>query len=233
MTLTSSRPVHLVQTAETETRCTSEPSQERRRLCQFSPACKDGAKSFTKHRLPQSHWSWWYSWPFAKEMCPKLGTIPYSNFHCLIRCENCHRRSNRQTLPLYTSPEIGKQPATIDQFLSFPSWASFLRKLCQRSSKLSWLATVFFLKSSLPTAPTTQLPEDALAFIVNRLLLERDCGKATGLVFVDLSKAFDRVKTSSSHWLVVGHRNLWYGSKVDGRKLPKWPTTARSCRKPV
>ena len=32
-----SRPVHLVQTAETETRCTSEPSQERRRLCQFSP----------------------------------------------------------------------------------------------------------------------------------------------------------------------------------------------------
>ena len=35
--------------------------------------------------------------------------------------------------------------------------------------------------------------EDALAFIVNRLL-ERDCGKATGLVFVDLSKAFDRVK---------------------------------------
>ena len=36
--------------------------------------------------------------------------------------------------------------------------------------------------------------EDALAFIVNRLLLERDCEKATGLVFVDLSKAFDRVK---------------------------------------
>ena len=36
--------------------------------------------------------------------------------------------------------------------------------------------------------------EDALAFIVNRLLLERDCGKATGLVFVDLSKAFDGVK---------------------------------------
>ena len=31
------RPVHLVRTVETETRCTSEPSQERRRLCQFSP----------------------------------------------------------------------------------------------------------------------------------------------------------------------------------------------------
>ena len=31
-----SRPAHLVQTAETETRCTSEPSHERRRLCQFS-----------------------------------------------------------------------------------------------------------------------------------------------------------------------------------------------------
>ena len=119
--------------------------------------------------------------------------------------DNCHRRSNRQTLPLYTSPEIGKQPATIDQFLSFPSWASFLRKLCQRSSKLSWPATVFFLKSSLPTAPTTLWQtEDALAFIVNRLLLERDCGKATGLVFVDLSKAFDRVKHQALIDLLLG-----------------------------
>ena len=27
----------------------------------FSCICTDGAKSFTKHRPPQSHWTWWYS----------------------------------------------------------------------------------------------------------------------------------------------------------------------------
>ena len=46
--------------------------------------------------------------------------------------------------------------------------------------------------------------EDALAFIVNRLLLERDCGKATGLVFVDLSKAFDKVKHQALIDLLLG-----------------------------
>ena len=62
------------------------------------------------------------------------------------------------------------------------------------------------LKAFLASNSTSLLPEIqfacranhstevALAFIVNRLLLERDCGKATGLAFVDLSKAFDRVK---------------------------------------
>ena len=196
-----SRPVHLVQTAETETRCTSEPSQKRRRLCQLSP---DGSKSFTKHRLPQSRWSWWYSWPFAKEMCPELDTIPYSNFHCLIRCKRTatgvqtgrhypciqvRRSGNSQQLSTNFSPSHREQA----------SWET----LRQRSSKFSWPATVFFLKSSLPTAPTTQT-EDALAFIVNRLLPERDCGTATGLVFVDLSKAFDRVKHQALIDLLLG-----------------------------
>ena len=36
--------------------------------------------------------------------------------------------------------------------------------------------------------------EDALTYAVNQLLLARDQGKVTGLVFVDLSKAFDRVE---------------------------------------
>ena len=36
--------------------------------------------------------------------------------------------------------------------------------------------------------------EDALTYAVNQLLLARDRGKVTGLVFVDLSKAFDRVE---------------------------------------
>ena len=39
---------------------------------------------------------------------------------------------------------------------------------------------------------------------MNRLLLERDCGKATGLVFVDLSKAFDRVKHQALIDLLLG-----------------------------
>ena len=82
-----SRPVHLVQTAETETRCTSEPSQERRRLCQFSPVSVqmvqnllqniDSRKTTGADGIP---------WPFAKEMCLSLGTIPYSNFQCLTCC---------------------------------------------------------------------------------------------------------------------------------------------------
>ena len=36
--------------------------------------------------------------------------------------------------------------------------------------------------------------EDALVYTVNKLLHARDVGKTTGLVFVDLSKAFDRVQ---------------------------------------
>ena len=36
--------------------------------------------------------------------------------------------------------------------------------------------------------------EDALVYTVNKLLHAKDVGKATGLVFVDLSKAFDRVQ---------------------------------------
>ena len=36
--------------------------------------------------------------------------------------------------------------------------------------------------------------EDALTYAVNQLLLAREQGKVTGLVFVDLSKAFDRVE---------------------------------------
>ena len=118
--------------------------------------------------------------------------------------ENCHRCSNWQTLPCIQVRRSGNSQQLSTNFSPSHCEQAFLRKLCQRSSKLSWPATVFFLrKSSLPTAPTTQT-EDALAFIVNRLLLERDCGKATGLVFVDLSKAFDRVKHQALIDLLLG-----------------------------
>ena len=93
--------------------------------------------------------------------------------------------------PTYKSGD--RETASNYRPISLLPIVSFLRKLCQRSSKLSWPATVFFLKSSLPTAPTTQL-QVALPFIVNRLLLERGCGKANGLVFVDPSKAIDGIK---------------------------------------
>ena len=91
-----------------------------------------------------------------------------------------------------------KRGTTINQFLFSPSWASFLRKLCQRSSKLSWPATVFFMKSSLPT-PCQPLNWRCpcihwvwIAYYL-REIVERQTASSTGFVFVDLSKAFDRV----------------------------------------
>ena len=115
-----SRPVHLVQTAETETRCTSEPSQERRRLCQFSPVSVQMVQNIFQN-ISSRKATGADGKPFAKELCPELGTIPYSNFHCLIHCRRT--ATGVQTGRHYPciSPEIGKQPATIDPFLSFPS----------------------------------------------------------------------------------------------------------------
>ena len=57
---------------------------------------------------------------------------------------------------------------------------------------------------------------------MNRLLLERDCGKATGLVFVDLSKAIDRVK----HQALI---DLLSGIGICDTVL-KWFTNYRSDR---
>ena len=129
-----SRPVHLVQTAETETRCTSEPSQERRRLCQLSP---DGSKSFTKHRLPQSHWSWWYSWPFAKEMCPERGTIPYSK----ISIASFAARELPQTFkqaditPVYKSGDRETLPSNYRPISLLPIVSKLLEKIVSTQLK--------------------------------------------------------------------------------------------------
>ena len=73
-----------------------------------------------------------------------------------------------------------------------------MSKLLERKIVSTQLKAFLASNSLLPEIQfayrANQSSEDALAFIVNHLLLERDCGKATGLVFVDLSKAFDRVK---------------------------------------
>ena len=58
----------------------------------------------------------------APNLAPSLTAISIASFAAR---ELPQAFKQAQTLPLYTSPEIGKQPATIDQFLSFPSWASF------------------------------------------------------------------------------------------------------------
>ena len=154
-----SRPVHLVQTAETETRCTSEPSQERRRLrlCQFSSVSAQmvqyllqnidsrkatGADGILGLLLKKC----------APILAPSLTAIFMASLAArelpqafkqadITPCIQVRRSGNSQQLSTNFSP-------------SFPSWASFLRKLCQRSSKLSWPATVFFLnRVCLPHQP--------------------------------------------------------------------------------
>ena len=94
---------------------------------------------------------------------------------------------------MYTNPKIGKQPANIDQFSLLPIVSKLLEKIVSTQLK-AFLASNSRFPEIQFAYRANHSTEDALAFIVNRLLLERDCRKATGLVFVDLSKAFDRVK---------------------------------------
>ena len=160
-------PVHLVQTAETETCCTSELSQERHWLCHFSCICTDGAKSFKKHRLPQSQWCWWYSWPLAKEMCLSLGTIPYSNFQCLSCCRrtatgvqtgrHCpciqvRRSGNSQQLSTNFSPSHREQASwenCVNAAQSFPGQqqSSSRNPVCLPCQPLNWGCPCIYCES--------------------------------------------------------------------------------------
>ena len=71
---------------------------------------------------------------FAKEMCLCLGTFLTAISNASLAAGELPQAFKQADItPVYKS-EIGKQPATIDQSLSFPLWESFLRKLCQHKS---------------------------------------------------------------------------------------------------
>ena len=107
--------------------------------------------------------------------------------------ENCHRRSNRQTLPLWYKSGDRETATNYRPISLLPIVSKLLEKIVSTQLK-AFLASNNLLPEIQFAYRANHPTEDDLALIVNRLLLERDCGKATGLVFVDLSKAFDRVK---------------------------------------
>ena len=133
------RPVHLVRNVETETRCTSDRHRSDVDCASFLLLylyrwCKIFYKTSTAKPLVLV-----VSWPFAKEMCLSLGTIPYNNFQCLTCCRRTATgvQTGRHCPCIQVRRSGNSQPATIDQFLSFPSWASFLRKCVNAAQNLS------------------------------------------------------------------------------------------------
>ena len=133
-----SRPVHLVQTAETETRCTSEPSQERRRLCQFSPVSVqmvqnllqniDSGKATGADNVPGLLLK-----KCAPNLAPSLTAIFIASFAAgelpqAFKQADIYKSGDRETASTWT----------INRFLSFPSWASFLRTLCHLNAAQSF-----------------------------------------------------------------------------------------------
>ena len=83
----------------------------------------------------------------------------------------------------------------------------------------------FFLLNSLHTARVT-LAEDTVTLVVNNVLLARDANLCTGLVFVDLSKAFDRVQ----HQQLV---NILAGVGVEGTALDLFVSSLNDRRQEV
>ena len=189
-----SRPVHLVQTAETETRCTSEPSQERRRLCQFSPVSVqmvqnllqniDSRKATGADGIPGL---------LLKKCAPNLAPSLTAIFIASLAAGELPQAFKQADItPVYKSGD--RETASNYRPISLlPIVSKLLEKIVSTQLK-AFLASNSLLPEIQFAYRANHSTEDALAFIVNRLLLERDCGKATGLVFVDLSKAFDRVK---------------------------------------
>ena len=122
-------------------------------------------------------------------MCPDLGTIPYSNFHCLIRCrgtatcvqigrhypcKHVRRSGSSQQLSTNFSPSHREQASwenCVNAAQSVPGQqqSSSWYPVCLPRQPLNWRCSCIYGESE---NVERQLP----------------------LVFVDLSKAFDRVK---------------------------------------
>ena len=114
-------------------------------------------------------------------------SIPWSKLGTFL---NSSRRPSK--LP-YSRVGISMLLQTTGRYPCCLSYAKSWKKL----SPLSWRAirksTAFFLLNSLLIGDRHSTG-DALVYTVNKLLHARDVGKTTGLVFADLSKAFDRVQ---------------------------------------
>ena len=128
-------------------------------------------------------------------MCLVLGTIPHSNFNASLAAGELPQAFKQADItPVHVYKSGDRETASNYRPISLlPIVSKRLEKIVSTQLK-AFLASNSLLPEIQFAYRANHSTEDALAFIVNRLLMERDCGKATGLVFVDLSKAFDRVK---------------------------------------
>ena len=158
-------------------------------------------------------------------MCLSLGTIPYSNFQCLTCCRRT--ATGVQTGRHCPCIQVRRSGACNSRPISLlPIVSKLLEKIVSAQLKLSWPATVFFPKSSLLTVPTTQLKMPGSCIYCESLSAGERLWKGTGLVFVDLSKAFDRVKHQALINLLSGIGICDTALKWIAGKPPKWPTSA-------
>ena len=162
----------------------------------FSCICRIGwCKIFDKTWTPANPLVLMVFLAFCYRDVPRSWHHPLQQFsvpHSLQ--ENCPRRSNQADITPVYKPGDRETASNYRPISLLPIVSKLLEKIVSTQLK-AFLASNSLLPEIQFTFRANHSTEDhALAFIVNRLLLERDCGKATGLVFVDLSKAFDQVK---------------------------------------
>ena len=130
--------------------------------------------------------------PLSLQISPFSPLQQFSRPHSLSAGELPQAFKQADITPVYKSGD--RETASNYRPISLlPMVSKLLEKIVSTQLK-AFLASNNLLPEIQFAYRANHSTEDALAFIVNLLLLERDCGKATGLVFVDLSKAFDRVK---------------------------------------
>ena len=95
----------------------------------------------------------------------------------------------------FTRLAINPVQQTIGQYLSCPLPLGFWRKLCS-SRVCSFLDEHNLMPKHQSAYRKSHSTEDALVLAANRWLLSKYARKSTGIVFVDMSKAFDSVRHS-------------------------------------